>query len=638
MKKISTLLVAVTLCHFAFSQSNRLTLVEEFTQASCPPCALQNPAFDDLLLSNPDKVVTLKYHTDWPGVDEMNAQNTSDVQSRVTYYSINGVPMGAMDGFVWPDYDGYTSSADQYKGAPYQCSQGLIDSMQGISAPFTLTATHWLSSDRDSIYATITINALSAVSGSLVAQVAVIEKDVNFLQPPGTNGETEFDAVMKKMLPSASGTTLASSWNAGDSYSFTVGWKLANIYDMNQLGVVAFIQNNSGKAVLQAAYSEPQQLTDMAVVSTLSTSTVITCDGNTTPVVIISNTGSNTVISATISYDDNGTPYTYNWTGSIAPGLSSADITLPSLTLSTGSHVIHASISNVNGVALNAGIIAPFTSVTSFGTATVTPIVEGFANTTFPPANWAINNPNGDDTYTRVTTTGSFQQTPYNSVKYPFYAVAAGLYDELYIQNFDLSDGSQTEAYLEFAIAKAKFNQTGYNDRLQVLASKDCGATWSTLYDKDDNQGLNTATSGSDWKPTLASQWREESVDISSMIGNSNVILKFKAISGYGNNMYLDDINIHYGSLTGIDETQSTGINLFPNPSNDLTTVQLNGAVPAGSKIEFLNLLGQKVYSASAKSSSLDINTSNWDSGLYIFRLVDTDGSVIKQEKLNVTH
>src|SRR5215813_3140562 len=104
MKKIYALLFVVVFSHLAFSQATRLVVVEEFTQASCPPCASQNPTFDALLLSNPEKVVTLKYHTDWPGVDEMNAQNMSDVQTRVDYYSIWGVPMGAMDGFVWPDY------------------------------------------------------------------------------------------------------------------------------------------------------------------------------------------------------------------------------------------------------------------------------------------------------------------------------------------------------------------------------------------------------------------------------------------------------------------------------------------------------------------------------------------------------
>src|SRR4029077_15519084 len=137
----------------------------------------------------------------WPGVDPMNAQQPSDVQTRVTYYNITGVPMGAMDGFVWPDYDGFGGQlGSEYRGAPYQCTQGLIDSMYGISTPFNLSSTYWFSQNLDSIYATVTVTAVGSYSGSLIGQVAVIEKVVNFDVPPGTNGETQFDAVMKKML------------------------------------------------------------------------------------------------------------------------------------------------------------------------------------------------------------------------------------------------------------------------------------------------------------------------------------------------------------------------------------------------------------------------------------------------------
>jgi hypothetical protein len=42
----------------------------------------------------------------------------------------------------------------------------------------------------------------------------------------------------------------------------------------------------------------------------------------------------------------------------------------------------------------------------------------------------------------------------------------------MFMQNFDLSDATQTEATLNFAIAKAKY--TGYSDKLEVLVSADC--------------------------------------------------------------------------------------------------------------------------------------------------------------------
>ena len=82
----------------AFAQSQRLVLFEEFTQASCPPCATTNPGLNAMLDAHPSEVVSIKYQTDWPGNDVMNVHNPSEVQTRVSYYGVTGVPDGEMDG------------------------------------------------------------------------------------------------------------------------------------------------------------------------------------------------------------------------------------------------------------------------------------------------------------------------------------------------------------------------------------------------------------------------------------------------------------------------------------------------------------------------------------------------------------
>ena len=46
-----------------FSQSQRLVLAEEFTQASCQPCGIANPAFNALLQKNSSKIISIKYQT-----------------------------------------------------------------------------------------------------------------------------------------------------------------------------------------------------------------------------------------------------------------------------------------------------------------------------------------------------------------------------------------------------------------------------------------------------------------------------------------------------------------------------------------------------------------------------------------------
>ena len=97
------MLLIVCIAYAQVPKSQRMVLVEEFTQASCYSCALYNPALNTLLAANTSKVISLKYQTSWPGVDPMNAANPSDVAGRVSFYGwISGVPIVVKDGDLPP--------------------------------------------------------------------------------------------------------------------------------------------------------------------------------------------------------------------------------------------------------------------------------------------------------------------------------------------------------------------------------------------------------------------------------------------------------------------------------------------------------------------------------------------------------
>jgi hypothetical protein len=244
MKKIviSLSLLAVSLQLSA--QSQRRVLVEEFTQASCGPCAQQNPAYNALLQQNTSKVAVIKYQTSWPGVDPMNADNASEVQTRVNYYAVTGVPDVELDGTK--------------RGVPYYVHQASIDSAYNVPSPFTINLTSHLSSDADSLYITAIIKATQAVSGTLKAHIVVVEDLISFdIAPNVVNGVKDFENVMKRMLPSSAGTTLPTSYAIGDSTITNIGWKIAKVYDVPQLSVVAFVQNNANKQVQQAEFNKP---------------------------------------------------------------------------------------------------------------------------------------------------------------------------------------------------------------------------------------------------------------------------------------------------------------------------------------------------------------------------------------------
>ncbi|HML86466.1 MAG TPA: hypothetical protein PKE52_15025, partial [Bacteroidales bacterium] len=61
MKRIFTILLAISIATLGYSQSQRLVLLEEFTQASCGPCASSNPTIHALLVNNPTKITGIYY-------------------------------------------------------------------------------------------------------------------------------------------------------------------------------------------------------------------------------------------------------------------------------------------------------------------------------------------------------------------------------------------------------------------------------------------------------------------------------------------------------------------------------------------------------------------------------------------------
>jgi hypothetical protein len=323
-----------------YSQSQRFILFEEFTQASCGPCAAANPAFNALLNANTAKCTSIKYQTSWPGYDPMNEHNPVDVASRVSYYNVSGVPDVVMDG-------------NAYHGSPQGVNQTKINTEYAKPSSFDLFINQQVSADNDSIYVTMLGKATEAVTGSFIAHCAVIEKHIHFNSPPGSNGEKDFYNVMKKMLPSASGTSLPTSFQVGDYFVLQYAWKLANVYSVDELSVVGFIQNTQNKNVLQAAKTSATPITGLFQndLSVLNSGKLLAtyCDPMLEPIFDLQNNGSLPLTSAEIKYSINDGPEsTYQWTGNLG-FLQKATITLPE----TEYTVQPANVLKIYGVSTN---------------------------------------------------------------------------------------------------------------------------------------------------------------------------------------------------------------------------------------------------------------------------------------------
>lgn len=511
---------------FAQTRSQRLVLAEEFTQASCGPCAVQNPAFNALLDANPTKIVSIKYQTDWPGYDPMNLQNPSQVATRVAYYSVSGVPDASLDG-------GATD-------APSAITQASINTEYALTSPFTIDMAHHLSPDYDSIYIDVTVTATASVSGTLKLHNVIIEREIHFATAPGSNGETDFFSVMRKMLPSDQGQALQSNFTTGQSQAFHYGIALPTyIYDKNQVAVVSFVQNNADKKVQQVAYSAPQPMVNDAALNSITGIPVFTCTTTLNPVCVLENSGTSTLTQATIEYKiDNATPSTYTWTGSLAPG-ATANVNIPTVTATAGSHTFNVTVVTANGSNdLNPGNSNITKSFAIGGISSPAPMTEQFTATTFPPVSWVLDNPDGGATWTRKTGAGATGGTT-ACAKMDFYNSNAGNIDILTMKALDFS--SLLSASLTFYVAYAQYSSE--NDKLEVQVSTNCGTSWVTKYTKQGTTLSTAAATTSSFVPTSA-QWRLETIDLNSYAGQTGVYIRFRATSAYGNNLYVDEINL----------------------------------------------------------------------------------------------
>lgn len=343
MKK-TTLILASLMMLFALktnAQNERILLLESFTNTSCGYCGMYNPAMDALIATNSDKIAAIKYHVSWPSdQDPMYLHNTSENNSRTSYYGVNGVPFVVIDG-------------TRFSGGPNQVTQNVINQLSALESPMELRLTYEINQAQNTITVYVMGRASTDLMGSLKLYVGVIEKEIHFPTAPGNNGERDFYSVMKKMLPNSTGTALGELM-ADDYFSYTFTWELANIYNMDQLDAIAWVQNTNTKEVYQACKSSQTLVpffANEASASEVSNMKSVNCSGVAAPKFTLTNNGSNTLTTAALEVLINGeTMKTMTWSGSL-PTFASEVVDLGEIEFPVEEdNILEVKVVSINGV------------------------------------------------------------------------------------------------------------------------------------------------------------------------------------------------------------------------------------------------------------------------------------------------
>jgi hypothetical protein len=241
-------------------------------------------------------------------------------------------------------------------------------------------------------------------------------------------------------------------------------------------------------------------------------------------------------------------------------------------------------------------------------------IIQEDFETTFLPNGWSIANQDNGGTWTLSSSVGGYA-TSSKSAKFDNYGIdSQGSFDDLI---FNINGNQLTnQPLLTFDVAYARWG-SGYSDSLFIGVSTDCGATYQYVY-YDGGATLATAPDNQAEFIPDATQWRTDTVNLSAFAGNPNVQVAFRNKGAFGNNLYLDNINI--GSNLGIQEVESANIpNVYPNPLRPGGLLQVSN-IPE-SKLTLFDGNGKRVWSDKGVETYIGTLPTSLSNGWYLLQI-----------------
>ncbi len=647
MKNFTLTVILLSISLTAFSQTPRMSLYEEFTGETCPPCASANPPLNLLLASptNTPKIVAIKWQVPIPSApsNTWSLYQTNKVEIDWRWKSvaaggygyipaINSAPSGKIDGEA-PTVFGAASAH------PANLNNNVISTAQSFTSAFSISVSRAWDASCSSINLTVSIAATANFTavGALKFRTVMVENIIDFPTAPGSNGEKHFEDVAIKSFPTLqSGISMASNWIVGQTQTFTLNCPIPSYArKKEEIAFVGFIQDDGNQRVAQAVRVQKSVLSNDAIA--LSAKVAATCSSTISPIISVYNNGLNAITALTITpYIDGAIAPTISWNGNIAPA-TSATISLNTISspTNTGAHTFSYNISAMNGTDGNMTNNSTKVSYLVASDFQGSPVSEDFALTNFPPVKWAAVNSNSGPSWTRVTNAGGYNLST-QSTRYDFFNnKVIGDMDELFITPMNLSGTAAPVLSFDYAYAQRDANS---NDKLEVMVSNNCGSSWTNVYS---SSGYTLATAlpmPMAYLPDVndISQWQTVTINLTGY-NSASVLVKFVVTNDNGNNLYIDNVNLNQTQPVGlIKETKlSNQVSIFPNPTSGNATLKVFSLTSGKSKLILINTMGQIVSSKTidlfSGNNNILIDTKEFSNGIYSVVLETATETVVKK-------
>ena len=594
-------LLLIMLSFFSFTMlmaqqvEREMVILEIGTGTWCQYCPGAAQGADDLI-SNGCDVAVMENHNGDPFANVYsNARNS--------YYSITSFPTAEFDGVLEFIGGGHAGSSNYDDYLP------LYNQRKAIPSSFTIAINGTHSGLNYNV--TVTVTKVANYSGTnIVLQFSLTESDIPYIW----QGMTELNYVNRLMVPDQYGTPLSFSKDA-QTQMINLSFSLDPNWVSDNCELVAFIQDNTTKEVLQGNKVSLPDLTPLQVNAKFSADKTEVCEGET----------------VNFTDESTGNPTSWEWT---FPGGE------PNTSTEQNPSVIYNTHGNYNVKLKATNAVSSSTLIKpSYITVNTTP---SKASKPTGPTNICENS-----IHNNYQTTGAVHADSYDWLVSPDTAGTITGNDTAVFLNLNTG-------YLgPLSISVRGVNECGNGDYSQELfinvdplpltPTTPVGQTFlcvnsgNATYTTTQTENATSYT----WDITPRNAGVISGVDtVGTVVWDTGFLgtakIKVRGENDCGAGSYSDEIDVLIDPCTGINNLNNLfGVNLFPNPNNGSFTLELSSHNNDLVTIKIINSLGIVVYKKSNiiinRKYSENINLNNFSDGVYLMFIENNKSNLIRK-------
>ena len=251
---------------------------------------------------------------------------------------------------------------------------------------------------------------------------------------------------------------------------------------------------------------------------------------------------------------------------------------------------------------------------------------ENFESFNFPPESWRT--PPSSFSWQGIIVDSGSNCLP-NKVTFIDHYNISQRGDEAYLISNKVKLGSGPNAinYLTYDYSYSGYS-SAHSDGFRIDISNDCGYSWDSIYGASGANLATTSYQSSIWYPTCDS-WKTDSINLTSLgYINDTIMIRFVAINDYGNQFYLDNVNIKGQNILYNNNSYENDLTLFPNPNNGSFQIM---SKHKNLEYEIYNLVGEKIKDGKLNNRYGKIFLNDLTSGIYLAKFKNNKITISKK-------